>query len=85
MIRFEPGDLIKISEHSTFKVRGVHLGGENQENLIEMESNDYMPGRTGINVEHPYLFIPERMLVGLLSGQKAELYKLAHKNYRNGE
>lgn len=61
----KPNDvLVWRDKHSTHKWRvvGVHLGGEGQESLIEMESVTHTPGWTGEWETHPRVFVPEVLI-----------------------
>lgn len=57
----KPDDLLVCEDH-TWRVRGVHLGGEGVESLIEIENVSHQPGWTGWWETHQMMFVPEILL-----------------------
>ncbi len=57
----KPGDLLKLQDH-IWRVRGVHLGGEGVESIIEIENVSHRPGWTGEWETHQMMFVPEILL-----------------------
>lgn len=60
-----PGDTIIWTDGKTvhtWNVRGVHLGAEGVESLIEIENVSHKPGWTGEWETHQMMFVPECLL-----------------------
>ena len=57
----KPGDMIQLHDH-IWRVRGIHLGGEGVESLIEIENVSHKPGWTGQWETHQMMFVPEILL-----------------------
>lgn len=57
----KPGDMIQVQDH-IWRIRGVHLGGEGVESLIEIENVSHKPGWTGQWETHQLMFVPEILL-----------------------
>lgn len=63
----KPDNIIEWSDGANihrWKVRGVHLGGEGVESLIELENVSHKPGWTGEWETHQLMFVPECLLRG---------------------
>lgn len=56
-----PGDLLKLQDH-IWRIRGIHLGGEGVESIIEIENVSHRPGWTGHWETHQMMFVPEILL-----------------------
>ena len=55
------GTVFGIDDHQ-WRVRGIHLGAEGQESIIEIENVSHTPGWTGQWEYHPVMFVPEIIL-----------------------
>jgi hypothetical protein len=58
-------DILQWSQgvHShQWRIRGIHLGGEGVESLIELENISHKPGWTGEWMTHQLMFVPECLL-----------------------
>jgi hypothetical protein len=61
-ICFSPGDIIEWSDGWTephrWRIRGVHLGALDTEDIIEIENVSHKPGWTGEWETHVMMFVP---------------------------
>ena len=57
----QPGDLLQLDDH-VWRIRGIHIGAEGVESLIEIENISHKPGWTGEWETHQMMFVPEILL-----------------------
>jgi hypothetical protein len=63
----KPGDIVvwrdrQFGRNRFWEVRGVFLGGLDQESVVELLSLTERPAHSGIDRVHPTTFVPEPLL-----------------------
>jgi hypothetical protein len=57
----------------TWVIRGIHLGADGVESLVELENLSHKPGWTGEWMTHQMMFVPECLLRQCKIGRAVDL------------